>query len=38
MDDLSHEHRKHIFAINGRELFQEENSDVGTNFLPNSSA
>ena len=46
MDDPSHEHRKHIFAINGsadflrviRELFQEENSDVGTNFLPNSCA
>jgi hypothetical protein len=46
MDDLSHEHRKHIFSINGsadflnviRELFQEENSDVSTNFVPNSSA
>ena len=46
MDDPSHEHRKHIFAINGsadflrviRELLQEENSDVGTNFVPNSSA
>ncbi len=46
MDDPSHEHRKHIFAINGsadflsviRELFQEENSDVTSNFVPNSSA
>ena len=46
MDDPSHEHRKHIFAINGsadflrviRELFQEENSDIGTNFVPSSSA
>jgi len=46
MEDRSHEHRKHIFAINGladflsviRELFQEENSDVTTNFVPNSSA
>ncbi len=46
MDDSSHEHRKHVFAINGsadflsviRELFQEENSDVTTNFVPNSSA
>ena len=46
MEDRSHEHRKHIFAINGladflsviRELFQEENSNVTTNFAPNSSA
>ena len=46
MDDPSYEHRKHIFAINGtadflrviRESFQEENSNVSTNFVPNSSA
>ncbi len=46
MDDPSYEHRKLMFAINGpadflsvmRELFQEENSDVTTNFVPNSSA
>ena len=46
MDDPSYEHRKHIVAITGsadslrviRELFQEENSDVTTNFVPNPSA
>ena len=45
-DAPSHQHRKHIFAIPGsadslsviRELFQEENSDVSTNLVPDSSA
>jgi hypothetical protein len=46
MGARSYVHRKHVFAITGsadflcviRELLQEENSDVSTNFAPNSPA